>query len=204
MNTCLYKFLDLPLLPKSLVDKALSVERNNENVASSHRFTDKDEKIYAARALIHNEEKIQHVRQTRYLLDQQFQQWISQAIARNFIECTVSIGGPQQGHLGPHTDRARNFVLIYVLVPGGSNVLTTFWQEQNQLKLRPRATLVDDYDRLIMLDQVDYGIHRWVIMDGRVLHSVQNLESSRINIQIAFDNLDDLQKRVGPLNFAQF
>lgn len=202
MNSYAYKFLDLPPLPQSFLDNALSIERNNETIAGSHRFTDQDEKLYSSRALKHNQKNIRHIRQTRYLFDNGFQQWIRQEIATNFIECTVSIGGPQQGHLGPHTDRARNFVLIYVLVPGGTDVITAFWQEHGQPRLRPRATLVDNYDKLLLLDQVNFGTHRWAIMDGRILHSVQNLEDSRINIQIAFDDLAELETRTGQLNFA--
>lgn len=200
-QTYTYQFVDLAAPPTQLIDRALSVDRDQQNIAVSHQFSDHDEKIYAARVLNHNQQQIQHVRQTRYNLDSDWQQWIRDNIANNFIECTVSIGGPSQGHLGPHTDRARDFVLLYVLVPGGENVLTTFWQEHNQSVLRPHATLVDDYQQLSMISEVDLGVRRWVVLDSRILHSVQNLQGSRINIQIAFDDLSELEKRTGPLNF---
>jgi hypothetical protein len=204
MNFTYYKFLDLAPLPQTIIDRVLSVDMDQQNIAPSHQYSDQDKKLYTSRILVQDQLVSRHVRQTRYNLDHQVLQWIKKEIAGNFLECTATIGDPQQGHTGPHTDRARNFALLYVLTSGGTNVLTTFWQEKNFPLIRPKGTLINEYNRLTMMDQVNYGQHRWVIMDSRILHSVQNLESSRFSIQIAFDDLDEIEKRVGHLGFAPF
>jgi hypothetical protein len=193
-------FLNLPCIPQDLID-SIPDEMGPANRAASTTYSTVEEQMYATRSLRLDGSTARHVRNVRYILPDPFQEWIYQNIAQNALECTITIGDAYCGHIGPHTDRARNFALLYVLEAGGSRVLNSFWQQKNHPVLRPRATLVDDYDQLVLLAQCHYGCRQWVIMDSRILHSVENISTSRVAIQIAFDDLSEIESKTGAIGF---
>jgi hypothetical protein len=89
---------------------------------------------------------------------------------------------------GAHTDATRIYTLLYNVQTGGPDVTTCFWQEKGHPVIRePKAAGVD-IDQLILLDSIQIPVGQWCILDTRILHSVENLVTARINFQISLDD----------------
>jgi hypothetical protein len=132
-----------------------------------------------------------HVGAYRFKMPDEFIEWCRQNITTNFHESSVHITNKEQGVLGPHTDRARNWSLIYVVQPGGPKVRTCFWQEKGHPLVRDRFIWFDEYTKLDLIESADFGVGRWVLVSSIILHSVEYLEDHRITFQISLnDDID--------------
>ncbi len=128
------------------------------------------------------------VRTPRYLLGEEFDQWLRENVLTKFGETVVAISYPGNGgSFGPHTDRWRNYTLIYTVDPGGDDVRTTFWKEKFYPTIRDRGTFINKYSNLVEIDSVTMKSGQWVILESRVLHSVEKIKNVRINFQISID-----------------
>jgi len=138
------------------------------------------------------------VRTPRYELGEEFNQWLRENVFTGFGETVVAISHQgNNGSFGPHTDRWRNYVLIYTIDPGGPNVRTAFWKEKYYPELRNRGSFINEYTNLTEVDSVIMKKGQWVILESRILHSVENIEGIRINFQISIDrDLSELEKFV--------
>lgn len=93
---------------------------------------------------------------------------------------------------GPHTDRSRDFTIIYLLESGGDDHETVFYKERGQDQLvRPRATHVDDYNNVEKIASFKLAVNRWNIVQGLVLHSIENIPEGRFSIQLSIDDIAD-------------
>jgi hypothetical protein len=124
-----------------------------------------------------------------------FDQWVKDNITLDFVDAGVNYTlitekpeGLECFSTGAHTDTTRNFALIYLLESGGPDVQTVFYQEINQPLLRRPRTYGEDLTKLIMLDQIKIPLHTWVILDSRILHSVENLTRNRVAFQVGLLN----------------
>lgn len=93
---------------------------------------------------------------------------------------------------GPHTDRSRNYTLMYLLEAGGPDHETVFYKECGQKDLvRPRATHVDDYTKVEKIASFRLEVNRWNLVQGLVLHSIENIPEGRFSIQLSLDEIPD-------------
>ena len=126
------------------------------------------------------------------------QQWVRNNIGDDLApKAQVRIASHgEKGNLSvPHSDASRDWSLLYLVDLGGTNVETIFWQEKNQPLRRPNATFPSSYDDLIELERATFPSHTWVMLDSLVLHSIENMESLRIAVQVGFkDGSNTLQK----------
>ena len=91
----------------------------------------------------------------------------------------------------PHTDRTRNWTLVWLTDTGGTDVSTVFWQEQGHDIDRPPGYYPNSYNDLIELETHVLESNRWILLNAKVIHSVENLQGIRKSIQIGFwDNAD--------------
>lgn len=185
--TWTHKFLNCPQPPKEFIDLALSEDINRFGPKSPSNYYEPGKDPHKVRELTNNLSSTQ-VRIPRFDVPVEFRNWIIENISPAIDEASISISDPSEdGVLGPHTDRKRDFVLLYIVKKGGDKTRTYFWQEHGQPVIRDRITLVDDYSKLDLLDCVDFGEGQWVLLNGLVLHSVENIQTRRIAFQIAFD-----------------
>jgi hypothetical protein len=103
---------------------------------------------------------------------------------------------------GGHTDKTRNYILLYPLVMGGDDTRTVFWQEDGHPLIRPLGVDVEDGSKLIMQDWITLPQDRWTMLNVGVVHSLENLYSTRITLQVSLaynpweDRLADLPGRI--------
>lgn len=124
----------------------------------------------------------------RYRISEEFESWCRENISDQWSDAGVSIS--YNHHRSSvnviHTDRTRDFNLLYILEPGGKKPLTKFYQEKNQPVIRPGGTYVEDF-RLVEELHSEYLVPGvWYLLDGRILHNVQDLESMRVFLSLGF------------------
>ena len=113
--------------PQQFVELALAADPSLYKSRAQHNYYKAGKDPHAVRHLTQQEHNIEMVRIPRYIVGDQFDQWVKDNVVNNFMEATVAISHPgNSGSLGPHTDRVRNFVLIYVMQTGGDRVRTNF------------------------------------------------------------------------------
>jgi hypothetical protein len=184
----LYKFLDLPQPPKELLDAidldrgpSLPVkEKRMELGIFVHRQIQWQGYDYAAAANVRTKNDL-------------VKQWIIENISDDFVDAGVNYtfvvdkpDGLSAYSTGAHTDITRDYTLIYLIQTGGDAPPTVFWQEDGQELIRPPKTQGTDLNKLKFVDSVTIPLNTWCIIDSRILHSVENLTSTRVAIQVGF------------------
>jgi hypothetical protein len=76
--------------------------------------------------------------------------------------------------------------------PGGDNVRTVFYREHGHPVERHSAwgnpTRCDDYNDLVEIDSVKFPVGQWVLLNTGILHGVENITGSRINLTVVFES----------------
>jgi hypothetical protein len=148
---------------------------------------------YRSRKLtMSNGEEVPTRFQKGYLMGEEWEQWVRQNITKNFYETGArsSFGYPIHG---AHSDAPPKWKLYYLVDRGGEDAVTHFYREKGQpierLNSLPGELIhVNDYRNLEIVDSVQWPLHQWVLMNGTILHGVENLgEEMRINLTIAFE-----------------
>ena len=121
-------------------------------------------------------------------------EWINTNIGGNLRDIEVTWSTTGLDSIGVHTDRGRNYALMYLLDQGGSNCVSTVYQEEGFPVIRERATHVHDRGSLKIIHSYIAEKNRWYILDTRVLHTVDNIEKFRIAIQCSYDDVSHFEK----------
>jgi hypothetical protein len=94
-----------------------------------------------------------------------------------------------------HSDIQRKMVLVYIIDTGGDNVITTWYRERGKSLYRGKESgnkLCDsgfiDYDNLDVIESVKLESRCWYVLDGEILHDVDNITSQRKSLHISFKN----------------
>lgn len=126
---------------------------------------------------------------TRHPVDESLVEWVKQNISSEFHTIGSNYHGTPTGGVAiPHTDGTRNWTLMWITDTGGPDVKTIFWQEKGHEIERKRSHYPKSYDDLIELATYVFEPNCWILLNGNVLHSVENLQSVRKSIQIGFWN----------------
>lgn len=133
----------------------------------------------------------------RFRLSTDFEQWAASNVVDNFIECIVSHApANHSGWQAAHTDWPRKFVLLYVLENGGPNC-TTCWYRPTSTQViqsdQNGQTWVCDKDDLETVDSIKLPMNTWAVLNGGVLHGVENIQEDRITIQISLESIDSIK-----------
>ncbi|NOX44069.1 MAG: hypothetical protein GXP19_10100 [Gammaproteobacteria bacterium] len=87
----------------------------------------------------------------------------------------------------PHTDVTRDFVLLYNLETGGPDSELCFWQEAGKSRTRERMLAVEHGAHLQLIDRIKGPFDSWYMVNARIIHSVENISTLRLNLQVSFD-----------------
>jgi len=119
-------------------------------------------------------------------LSTQATEWAQSNITQSADAIRFNFSTPGRNSLGPHIDTTREWVLLYLTATGGNDHYTAFYKEKNQPDLiRPYGYHVDDYNQLTEIARIKIPVSTWVILNARVLHSVENIANIRCNYQIS-------------------
>jgi hypothetical protein len=139
--------------------------------------------------------------QFRYSLGEEFDTWIKQTFSEPdepddwFMDSGFTfLLGPNgdEDTCGPHTD-TRIWHLFYLIESGG-NPTTEFWVEKDKPILRGSLITTNTYDNLMLIERTVFPEKKWIIMNSRMLHSVENLKGMRTSIQVSMHRLPNKLK----------
>lgn len=184
--------LDLPSPPQWLLNRIwhcvthrdLDLTSTNKTSLSSGysaRSVKKDGTAYASRF------------QKRYVLGADAELWISEITESQANLPTVAINEGSTIYHGPHVDAGRSYALTYMIEPGGSNVKTSWWKKAKQPtiidQIGDNVRFTCDYDHdLHLINQIQLKSGEWYLYNTRIIHSVEDCESTRISLQMNVDN----------------
>ena len=175
-----YKVLpDLPKIPEDMLHKLLEIAEDDAKfLADAKRTSDfwpQDKQITGQ---IRSNPKIR--------LDQSFWDWCTANIASGFTECSVKKTVWEGDHFWPHTDRTRNYALLYLLAAGGPDHKTVFYKTAADEIPEP-GTVWPEYEGLIEVDSIQIPLYTWTLLDARYPHSIENIPNGRISFQLGFN-----------------
>jgi len=120
---------------------------------------------------------------SRQSTDAELESWLKDNIVNEWAN--VGYGRQKGPCLGPHVERTRFYALQYVIETGGDNVQTVFYQpKSNAIDMVPTYMYVNNYDDLIATDAHVFPAGEWWLLDGMTFHSVENIQTVRITLQI--------------------
>jgi hypothetical protein len=86
---------------------------------------------------------------------------------------------------------------------GGDDATTYFFQQKGHPVEREghptNITLCDDYSQLEIIDQIQFPLNQWVLLNTNILHGVENVTGSRINLVVIFASTD-IEQDIAKLN----
>ena len=118
-----------------------------------------------------------------------WEEWVRENIISEFYETGFRVNAPvgiSDTH-GAHTDPGRKWKLYYLLERGGDAV-TKFYKEKGQPVVRDQSDELgtwNNIDELEIIEQVQWPMYQWVLINTMVIHSVENIQGYRCNFTIS-------------------
>jgi hypothetical protein len=169
MYTCIH-LPQLPAIPAEFLDYKLEAETYITSVPG--RQVIRNNETYSAGVYIG-----QHV-------TDQLESWIKTHVIKEWTNLGYSKISPPC--LGPHLDRTRFYTLQYIIDTGGPEVATVFYRpctEKLQMESGP-GLYFNNYSQLEPFETFYARPGEWYLIDGRQIHSVENIQSTRIAVQV--------------------
>ncbi len=164
----IYFLNNLPKIPKSLIQYDFNT--TSWPVTSDIELTRKKQTFNAGI----------YIKNT---VSKELEEWCRNNIIKEWGDIGFScINGPC---LGPHMDQYRLYTLQYIIDTGGPEVDTVFYDAaHDKVKMLPRFKF-NCYDDLVATDSYRVTSDTWCLIDGRNIHSVENIKTQRIALQIS-------------------
>jgi hypothetical protein len=194
----------LPTPPQEFVDRSIHLAHQDVPNTAINQL---DPKLLKRQVV--KDGKVSNSRiQRGYELGADWDQWVRD----NIMETFVSTGGRYSDgdnttiH-GAHVDSRYNNVpvykLYYLVDRGGDDATTYFFQQKGHPVEREghptNITLCDDYSQLEIIDQIQFPLNQWVLLNTNILHGVENVTGSRINLVVIFASTD-IEQDIAKLN----
>jgi hypothetical protein len=177
-----YRLLpDLPAPPKALIDqidRSFRPEVNDIGAMGKRTLTNWNGN-YTGPA----------TRNIRRQFNEEYLEWVRTHITPNFQNASLMYcwGSKDIPSTGAHTDYTRDYVLLYNLSVGGPNAKLCFWKQEGQELIRDRGAEVGEFEGLDLVDSIIGPENVWYLTNTRILHSTENVDSLRLNLQVSFD-----------------
>jgi len=188
----------LPAVPEHLVQQALTAARK-----AKQDWYDPDKRppvvntggsgIVFGTKIVYDQDDQPIVTRSnpRFPLDDEWNTWVRDNIAPVVVESGVSVclmpraDDTETTMGGPHTDTTRNFALLYLIEKGNDDQWTEFYQETGEDVYRPYNCRPTQLAKLTLIDRVCAPLHKWLMIDGRILHAQKNISKDRIALQVS-------------------
>jgi len=148
---------------------------------------------------------VSNINYSRLKLSTELEEWVRTNICSEFIHAAISVsdpGGITDTH-GPHVDGSRDVTIMWIHDTGGPAVDTVFWEVANEpLVSTGRGKWLDTYNDLTEYTKVRFQSGTWYLLNTRIMHSVENLQSPRIVLQVSlsYEDLKHIKVSVTDLN----
>ena len=177
----LYKQLDLPKIPRYLIEQYIHVtDYTDENVGSPMTF-------YYSNPF--RWDKGVNISFRNYDVSLELKQWLQENItdsAKGYsVFYTYATDNTYPTDLIPHIDSFRQYPVIYNLDIGGDNPVTRFYQYKDYPLEHKNGLSLKSYDGLTEIDSFVGPTESWYLINAHVVHSVGPLASPRIGIHLS-------------------
>jgi len=185
----------LPAIPDGLLDAADAYNRDELLGRAFDRSATKDGV------------SIPNTTYWRHPVSEKICDWVKENISSDYTDLGVSFHGEPGGVALPHTDKSRNWTLMWLLDEGGPEVDTVYWQEGNHPVIRDTHPSGPDsydmkwaaptsYDNLKEVGRARLKRGRWHLLCAQALHSVEGFTTGpRKSLQIGFWDKSESIKR---------
>lgn len=187
----------LPAPPQQFIDQAYTIIKTKNLSQDNNTFGRNYDQTYLDRVLIKNGQTTTSRVQHGYDMGAEWESWVRQNIVNNYIETSlrVSLGKNQTVTHGPHCDNPDKWKLYFLLDRGldGDDAVTSFYKHPDHpVEIRGNSYerghfYVDNIDILTPLLRVKFPLRQWIILNGLVLHGVDNVGINRANLQVSIE-----------------
>ena len=128
-----------------------------------------------------------------YFASDDLKKWVADNISPNFMRLVHRnsyIDNKIDCRYPPHTDKKRSTALIYQTVNSGGTI--KYWKHKDPNYSPGQHFKVTNYDMLTEMVSYPTPYNIWYIMDTTVIHSVENLNSDRLSIQLELPDQDPI------------
>jgi hypothetical protein len=152
-----------------------------------------------------NGTSVSNINYSRLKISKELEDWVQTNICSKFIHAAISVsdpGGVTDTH-GPHVDGSRDVTIMWIHDTGGPTVDTVFWEVLNEpLVSESRGKWLDTYNNLKEYTKVRFRPRTWYLLNTRIMHSVENLQSPRIVLQVSlgYKDLKHIRMSVHDMN----
>ena len=118
----------------------------------------------------------------------QLETWLKENITDTASEYALSVSIVEKNvdTLLPHTDRMRNYTLMYLLNGGGDNHRTVFYKHKNPNLIIERKQNFP-YSDLVEVDSIVVPLRTWTLLNAQQIHSVENIPGMRLALQLSLE-----------------
>ena len=162
---------------------------DDSDVVNLSDFPPDNWRDYKDRTVLKNGIEHKSRTQERFFLGEEWEDWVRQNIIPTFSDTGGRVNVGESGNTlhGAHTD-GPIYRLYYLLSSGGDHVETVYYMDPKMpiLHATKIAQLTGHYnmDELIEIDRVRFPVGQWILHNGYVLHGVENICSTRINVTV--------------------
>jgi hypothetical protein len=169
-----YSILEkLPKIPQRLINATLSNKEIKNKLISNSYYVEPDKnKTFP-----------------RYVVADELISWINENITNDSKDIRIAVTSKKStnSQMFPHTDREREWTLMYLLQNGGDNHRTVFYKHLNPNFVLARQ-MNFDYSEVVEVDSITVPLHTWTIINAQEIHSVENIPDVRVAIQVGMPN----------------
>lgn len=172
---------DLPQPPRQYIDRVIDIT-SDENAIGCVYCPD----AYAGeRDLLIGGKHYDSRYQLGFDIGQDFNDWVKENIIPNPVSITARKTFGDSIMHGAHIDSARRWAISYLINRGGDQAVTRFYKKPGSPTEWPLMhKLFDNMDELVEIDNVQFPLESWFVINTSVIHAVTNVTGPRTFIQI--------------------
>jgi hypothetical protein len=186
---------DLPHPPQQFIDRAYDIIREVDLAHDNNTFGRNYDQTYLDRIITKGNVKTNSRVQHGYPMGEDWEHWVKENIISDYIETSlrVSLSKNQTVTHGPHCDNPDKWKLYYLVDQGtdGEDAVTSFYHEPGKpVEITGNSYetghyYTNDVDQLNPLLRVKFPLRQWIVLNGLILHGVDNVGVNRTNLQIS-------------------
>ena len=175
-------FNELPQIPQDMLQRALDYaneeqyEHYEANIGRKSNPRTKDGV------------ELGNKRFPRSTVPQELRDWVIENISPNINEIGMAkaYADEHRDAVGPHTDRSRDYTMIYLLSGGGPDHQTVFYDTVEKIEITRKMNF--DYSSIKEICRVQVPLQTWTLLYAQLPHSVENIPGERLAIQLGWQS----------------
>ena len=183
-----YKFVDLPHIPEELIVESYKSIENWDTDKNFWWWPKSAQEVDTVDGQTKNS-----VGFIQFNLPQHITQWFVDNIVVSGYNNIKIVSNTDGDHKGAHTDKTRDYVLMYLLSTGGYDSQTIWFSEKDKPLIRERKERCHDYTLLTELARVTIPLRKWIIINSRIMHGIDKIISKRESFHIGLEHPFELK-----------